>query len=73
MCYQGGASVGDVNVPVAILKFLICRTSWNPLVPLGIPHRLMEDDYYRNFFIPTGATVLANILSDFIAPLSDGT
>ncbi|KDR74052.1 hypothetical protein GALMADRAFT_269547 [Galerina marginata CBS 339.88] len=34
---------------------------WNPMVPLGLPHRLMEDDYYRNFYIPAGTTVLANI------------
>ncbi|KAJ2912765.1 hypothetical protein MD484_g7648, partial [Candolleomyces efflorescens] len=36
---------------------------WNPLVPLGMPHRLMEDDYYRDFVIPGGSTVLVNIYS----------
>ncbi|EDR09464.1 uncharacterized protein LACBIDRAFT_190116 [Laccaria bicolor S238N-H82] len=49
------------------LPYLECVTKevlrWNPLVPLGMPHRLMEDDYYRNFFIPTGTTVLANIFA----------
>ncbi|KAF8153982.1 cytochrome P450 [Crassisporium funariophilum] len=34
---------------------------WNPMVPLGMPHRLMEDDFYRDFYIPAGSTVLANI------------
>jgi len=34
---------------------------WNPMVPLGMPHRLMEDDIYRDYFIPKGTTVLANI------------
>ncbi|KAF8797657.1 cytochrome P450 [Phlegmacium glaucopus] len=34
---------------------------WNPMVPLGMPHRLMEDDIYREFFIPEGTTVIANI------------
>ncbi|KAF5329266.1 hypothetical protein D9619_009011 [Psilocybe cf. subviscida] len=33
----------------------------NPMVPLGMPHRLMEDDFYRFFYIPQGTTVLANI------------
>ncbi|TEB33718.1 cytochrome P450 [Coprinellus micaceus] len=36
---------------------------WNPLVPLGMPHRLMEDDCYRDFFIPKGSTILVNIYS----------
>ncbi|KAF5325955.1 hypothetical protein D9611_000766 [Ephemerocybe angulata] len=36
---------------------------WNPVVPLGMPHRLMEDDYYRDFVIPKNSTVLVNIYS----------
>ena len=27
----------------------------------GVPHRVTEDDQYRNYFIPKNATVLANI------------
>jgi hypothetical protein len=34
---------------------------WGPTVPLGLPHRLMEDDVYENYFIPGGSTVFANI------------
>ncbi|PPQ90193.1 LOW QUALITY PROTEIN: hypothetical protein CVT25_001373 [Psilocybe cyanescens] len=34
---------------------------WSPMVPLGMPHRLMEDDFYRNFYIPKGTIVMANI------------
>ncbi|KAF9463358.1 cytochrome P450 [Collybia nuda] len=34
---------------------------WNPPVPLGMPHRLMEDDIYNGYHIPKGATVVANI------------
>ncbi|KIK64984.1 hypothetical protein GYMLUDRAFT_160389 [Collybiopsis luxurians FD-317 M1] len=37
----------------------VCR--WNPPVPLGLPHRLMDDDVYRDYHIPKGTTVLANI------------
>ncbi|KJA22148.1 hypothetical protein HYPSUDRAFT_139604 [Hypholoma sublateritium FD-334 SS-4] len=33
----------------------------NPMVPLGLPHRLMEDDTYRGFHVPEGTNVLANI------------
>ncbi|KAK0201063.1 cytochrome P450 [Desarmillaria ectypa] len=34
---------------------------WNPPVPLGLPHRVMDDDIYRDRFIPKGSTVLANV------------
>nr|BAK09388.1 cytochrome P450 [Postia placenta] len=33
---------------------------WNPVLPLALPHSLMEDDTYRGYHIPKGATVLAN-------------
>ncbi|KIJ23526.1 hypothetical protein M422DRAFT_275879 [Sphaerobolus stellatus SS14] len=33
---------------------------WQPLLPLGIPHRLMEDDIYGEYFIPKGTLVLGN-------------
>lgn len=33
----------------------------NPTVPLGIPHRLTENDIYRDFYVPAGTTVFANI------------
>ncbi|KAH9951882.1 cytochrome P450, partial [Amylocystis lapponica] len=34
---------------------------FHPVVPLGLPHRTMEDDIYNGMFIPKGSTVLANI------------
>ncbi|KAL0571246.1 hypothetical protein V5O48_010716 [Marasmius crinis-equi] len=34
---------------------------WNPPVPLGLPHRVMEHDAYRGYHIPQGSTVIANI------------
>ncbi|VDC01481.1 unnamed protein product [Peniophora sp. CBMAI 1063] len=34
---------------------------WGPVVPLGLPHRCMEDDYYNGLYIPKGAVVLANV------------
>jgi len=34
---------------------------WGPVAPLGLPHRVMEDDIYENYFIPKGTRILANI------------
>jgi len=34
---------------------------WNPGVPLGVPHRAMEDDVYQGMLIPKGSLVLPNI------------
>ncbi|KAI9444584.1 cytochrome P450 [Lactarius indigo] len=33
---------------------------WHIVAPLGVPHSPTEDDFYRNYFIPKGATVIAN-------------
>jgi len=34
---------------------------WGTPVPLGLPHRLMEDDTYRGMFIPKGSLVFGNV------------
>ncbi|KAF8637282.1 hypothetical protein AX17_002921 [Amanita inopinata Kibby_2008] len=34
---------------------------WAPAAPLGLPHRVMEDDVYLGYRIPKGTTVMANI------------
>ncbi|KAF7789305.1 hypothetical protein EIP86_000249 [Pleurotus ostreatoroseus] len=34
---------------------------WNPVVPLGAPHRLLEDDVHEGYFIPKGSIVIANV------------
>ncbi|KAK0193918.1 cytochrome P450 [Armillaria mellea] len=34
---------------------------WNPVVPMGVPHRSVTEDVYRGYYIPAGATVLGNV------------
>jgi len=36
---------------------------WNPAVPLGLPHRVTQDDVYRGYRIPKGTIVWPNIWS----------
>ncbi|CAL1711055.1 unnamed protein product [Somion occarium] len=49
----------------ADLPYLECIMSevlrWGTAVPLGLPHRLMEDDVYKGMFIPKGTLVFANV------------
>ena len=42
----------------ALLRELL---RWNCPVPLGVPKRAMEDDVYKGYFIPAGATIVENI------------
>ncbi|KAJ7439114.1 cytochrome P450 [Mycena latifolia] len=34
---------------------------WGVVLPLSLPHRLMEDDVYRGMFIPKGSLIFANV------------
>ncbi|EIM85531.1 cytochrome P450 [Stereum hirsutum FP-91666 SS1] len=34
---------------------------WNPVAPLGVPHRVMEDDIHDGYFIPKGTIIIANL------------
>lgn len=36
-------------------------TRWHAIAPLGIPHRLIQDDEYRGYLIPKGTLVLPNL------------
>ncbi|KAF8910211.1 cytochrome P450 [Gymnopilus junonius] len=33
---------------------------WKPVVPLGVPHQVTDDDVYEGYHIPKGAFVIAN-------------
>ena len=34
---------------------------WHNVAPLGIPHRLIEDDVHEGYFLPKGTIVIANV------------
>ncbi|KAI0691505.1 cytochrome P450 [Cytidiella melzeri] len=61
--------VGSSRLPSfedrASLPYLECVMSevlrWGVPVPMGLPHRLMEDDVYDGMYIPKGTLVFANI------------
>ncbi|KAE9396845.1 cytochrome P450 [Gymnopus androsaceus JB14] len=36
---------------------------WHPIVPMGVPHRCLEDDVYNGMLIPAGSVLFANIRS----------
>ncbi|KAG6837602.1 hypothetical protein H0H93_006123 [Arthromyces matolae] len=49
----------------ASLPYLECLVQetlrWNHTAPTGIPHRVMEDDIYRDMLIPKGSVVISNV------------
>ena len=46
---------------------------WSQSIPLGVPHALSEDDYYKGYFIPKGAyyillfLTVSNLLTDIFS------
>ncbi|PCH44805.1 cytochrome P450 [Wolfiporia cocos MD-104 SS10] len=34
---------------------------WNPVAPLGVAHRVTQDDTYQGYFIPEGTLIVPNI------------
>ncbi|KAF8910811.1 cytochrome P450 [Mucidula mucida] len=34
---------------------------WKPIDPVGLPHRVTQDDYYEGHWIPKGTIVIANV------------
>ncbi|KAK7059541.1 cytochrome P450 [Favolaschia claudopus] len=53
----GFSDRGELPYIEAIIQEVL---RWNPTVPLGLPHRLMQDDIYRGYYLPAGTIVLAN-------------
>ncbi|KAJ7439815.1 cytochrome P450 [Mycena galericulata] len=42
----------------AIVKELL---RWRTVLPLGLPHRLCQDDWYEGYFLPKDSTMIVNI------------
>ncbi|KAK0469561.1 cytochrome P450 [Desarmillaria tabescens] len=43
-----------------IEAILLEALRWNPVTPMGIAHRSVKEDIYKGYYIPAGATVIAN-------------
>jgi hypothetical protein len=41
----------------------IVYSSWNPIVPLGVPRTTTGEDVYDGYYIPKGSVVITNIQS----------
>ena len=69
--------VGSSRLPTfedrASLPYLECVMSevlrWGVPVPMGLPHRLMEDDVYNGMFLPKGTLVFANVWYALLSPI----
>ena len=53
----------DMNQLTYITAVIKETLRWACPVPIGVPHRLMEDDVYKGMFIPAGAMMIENIWS----------
>lgn len=53
------------------LPYIDCIVSeclrWNPVTPLAVPHKVLEDDVYRGMRIPANTTIIPNV---WCVPLS---
>ncbi|KAF5315063.1 hypothetical protein D9619_007436 [Psilocybe cf. subviscida] len=34
---------------------------WRPVLPLGVPHAITDDDVFKGYLIPKGSTIMANV------------
>ncbi|KZV60962.1 cytochrome P450 [Peniophora sp. CONT] len=61
--------VGRARVPtfadLANLPFISAMVKeilrWRPILPIGVPHRSIQDDFYNGYFIPQGTIVIPNV------------
>lgn len=52
-----------VEGPIHIILYFIIELlpySWQPVLPIGVPHLVTVDDTYKGYFIPAGTIVVAN-------------
>jgi len=48
----------DLPYISALIKELL---RWSCPIPFGVPKRVMEDNIYKGYFIPAGATIIDNV------------
>ncbi len=51
------ADKDDLPYVTAVMKEVF---RWIPVLPLAVPHRAINSDQYKSFYIPAGASVLGN-------------
>ena len=52
------SDLGDLPYISALIKELL---RWACPVPFGVPKRVMEDNIYKGYLIPSGATIIENV------------
>lgn len=48
---------GDYDALPFLRAVLLECTRWTPAAPFVMPHRVIADDYFMNFFIPKGTLI----------------
>lgn len=48
----------DLRDLVYVRAIYLEALRWKAIVPLGLPHRVMEDDEYNGYHIPKGTVIL---------------
>ncbi|KAI0796820.1 cytochrome P450 [Abortiporus biennis] len=59
----------DYNALPYIRAIALEVMRFRPAAPLGVPHRVMEDDEYNGYFIPKGSIVFSNIWAALHDPI----
>ena len=54
---------GDLDSLVYINAVVKESLRWHNVVPLGIPHKTIHDDFFCGYFVPAGSVVISNIWS----------
>ena len=57
----------DLDSLVYIQAIVKESIRWHTVTPLGIPHCMVEDDFFRGYFVPAGSMVIANSWSVFVS------
>jgi cytochrome P450 len=58
------SSFEDYDSLPYIYAIIMECSRWIPVVPPSAPHRVIQDDYYKGYFIPEGTAVFAVSKSD---------